>query len=202
MISNPYQILPHYQREFPPFVQYHGLFAPPECAEIIRLGEANPLLPGSIGNGADSQPIVDPDYRCVQTCRIEPFQAPWAYERLRDRAQWTNDEYFGFDLHGLQQGIVFLRYDAGDKPGKYRWHQDFGGGESSLRKLSLVVQLSDPADYDGCRLTLFTDVEFEAPTTGRGDTILFPSWTPHCVTPITRGRRYALALWVSGPRFR
>jgi PKHD-type hydroxylase len=72
----------------------------------------------------------------------------------------------------------------------------------------LVVQLSNPADYDGCALRMFTDCDFVprtpegVPVTEQGDAVLFPSWAPHMVTPITRGTRYALAAWVCGPQFR
>jgi predicted 2-oxoglutarate/Fe(II)-dependent dioxygenase YbiX len=31
---------------------------------------------------------------------------------------------------------------------------------------------------------------------------MFPSWTPHCVSNITRGTRYALVAWVHGTPFR
>jgi PKHD-type hydroxylase len=31
---------------------------------------------------------------------------------------------------------------------------------------------------------------------------LFPSWSLHRVTPVTKGTRYSLVAWVSGPRFR
>ena len=202
MLTHPALILPKQLAEFPPFVRYDALFSPPECDELERIGNSHGLVPGSIGNWIANQPVVNPAYRSVLSTRLEVSEVPWAYERLRDRAQWTNDAYFGFDLHGLQQGLVYLRYETGEFPGQYGWHQDFGGGESSLRKLSIVTQLSDPERYEGCRLKLFTDREFDAPTVGRGDTIIFPSWTPHCVTPVTRGVRSALVAWVSGPRFR
>ena len=35
-----------------------------------------------------------------------------------------------------------------------------------------------------------------------GDVLLFPSFTQHQITPITKGIRYSLVSWVSGPPWR
>lgn len=199
-------ILPEQQPEFPPYVWYSKLFSPPECVELIRIGESMPLEKGAIGNGMNNQTQVNEDYRCVETSPIEVHHAPWAYDRLRERIEACNKTFFRFDLHGLYERLVFLKYRAAEtsdgKPGKYDWHQDIGGGMSSLRKLSVVSQLSSPEEYDGCRLRLFSNMDFDPDHTERGDTIVFPSYLPHCVTPITRGVRYALVAWVTGPQFR
>jgi PKHD-type hydroxylase len=196
-------ILPPMQRETPPYIWYNRLFSAPECAELIRLGESKALEAGSIGNGVDGQTVTDEDYRCVKTSALAPEEVPWAYERLRDRVAATNTDWFRYDINGFHEQLIFLRYDFDPvKPGKYLWHQDIGGGMSSLRKLSTVTQLSDPADYDGCRLRLFSNMDSDPGKVERGDTLIFPSYLPHCVTPITRGTRYSLVSWVTGPAFR
>jgi len=205
-----WQIATPQKKEFPPFVKYEELFSPPECVEIIRSGHVLGLSDGTIGNGKDSVPVVDQAYRKVQTAFMPPIDIDrkidlrWLYKRLDERVQWTNRDYYEFDLVGFDEGIVFLKYEADDEtPGHYKWHQDFGGGPSSLRKLSIVVQLSPPESYDGCELSIFTNQAFiPQGSTKQGDTIIFPSWTPHMVSDITRGTRYALAVWVAGPRFR
>lgn len=195
--------IPQIKPEIPPYVQYPALLSPPECAEIIRLGEGKLLQPGLIGNGDTGAPFENPDYRKVLTCQIAPEEAPWAYERLRDSVARTNEAYFRYDINGLYEQLVFLKYTYDEnQPGKYNWHQDIGGGMSSLRKLSTVTQLSNPGDYDGCRLRLFTNCDFDPDRVGRGDTIIFPSYLPHCVTPITRGVRYSLVSWITGPQYR
>jgi PKHD-type hydroxylase len=196
-------ILPPQQKETPPYVWFNRLFSAPECAELIRVGEASALEPGKIGAGDPDTIIVNPDYRQVLTCALMDHQVPWAYERLRDKATLANGDYFRYDLSGLHEHLVFLRYDFDpEKPGKYEWHQDIGGAMSSLRKLSTVTQLSDPFDYEGCRLHMFSNRDFDPGHVERGDTMIFPSYLPHCVTPIMRGRRYSLVSWITGPAFR
>jgi PKHD-type hydroxylase len=117
---------------------------------------------------------------------------------------WANNEGYRFHLSGLGEPIGYLKYtpktDA--KPaGHYNWHQDFGGGPYALRKLSMVIQLSKPTDYKGCRLVLCNDGPCEVPFVEAGDAILFPSWTPLCVTEIEEGAREALVVWITGPQF-
>lgn len=202
-MSTVSSILPPQQREVPPYVWYGRLFSAPECAALIALGESGALEPGQIGNGIDNQTVVNHDYRQVLTSAITEAQAPWAYERLRDRVVATNDGHFRYDLCGFRENLVFLRYDFdAEHPGKYNWHQDIGGGMSSLRKLSTVTQLSPPDEYEGARLRLFSNCDFDPGKVEQGDTVIFPSYLPHCVTPITRGRRYSLVSWVTGPAFR
>lgn len=194
---------PVQQREFPPYVWHSDMFSDPECKALILAGEAKVLEPGSIGNGIDGQHEIKDTYRQVKTCRLYPEDAPWAFDRVVEKVNATNRDYFRFDITWLHEGLTFLRYDFDPAhPGKYEWHQDTGGGISSLRKLSMTCQLSSPEDYDGCRLRLFSNCDFDPDHVNRGDAMIFPSYLPHCVTPITRGRRYALVAWVGGPQFR
>lgn len=194
----------------PPFVQWTGenrLLSWPECKALIEIGNETELGFGNIGNGDNYGFKLDPEYRCVRTRGLFPTddRLGWLFERLRDRVTWANEAHYRFDLTSIIEGVQFLRYDEpeGETPGgHYRWHQDFGGGRSSLRKLSVVVQLSPAEDYEGGELHLFTDQDFVPQFQEQGEAILFPSWTPHMVSPVTKGTRYALAVWVSGPQFR
>ena len=36
----------------------------------------------------------------------------------------------------------------------------------------------------------------------QGSMIVFPSYTYHCVTPVTKGTRYSLVLWANGEPFK
>jgi len=74
-----------------------------------------------------------------------------------------------------------------------------------VRKLSMTVNLNLPGDYDGGNLLFdfgphndgeqFHECEEVRP---QGSIIIFPSFIPHCVSPVTRGRRYSLVLWTLG----
>lgn len=192
---------------FPSHVQWSGekrLLSLPECEFVRAFAAEQTLSAGTIGNGDAKSAVNVPTYRSVETCALVGSKLSWLYERIRDFVTWANNDWYRFTLTGIGEPISYLKYtpktDA--KPaGHYNWHQDFGGGPYSSRKLSLVVQLSDPATYKGCRLQLCNDGPWEPTYIGQGDAILFPSWTPHCVTDIEEGVREALVVWVSGPQF-
>lgn len=197
-------ILPPEMPHFEPYYRYERVFSPPECEALIHAAEHSGFAPGSIGIGIGQTPLIDPSYRQALTARVFDTQCPWAFERVRERVEWANQAY-QFDLHGLFEDLGVMRYEAphDDVPGgHYRWHQDFGGGIYSRRKVSVVALLSEPADFDGGDLVLFTDGERKADLKLRGDLVLFPSWVPHCVTPVTRGLRHSLVAWCAGARFR
>lgn len=210
MTELTYPIRPLEQPAFPSHVQWSGdnaMFTPEECKQIIRAGEAKGLGFAMIGNGSNNAGVVNKDYRCVKAAmlwRQKGEDLTWVYDRIARKVALANNDFFRFDLTGLGEAIQFLKYELleGEPPGHYNWHQDFGGGSSANRKLSVVVNLSDPSDYSGCRLKVMTESEWEVPYIGQGEAVCFPTWTPHRVTAIESGVRYALAVWVHGPQFR
>jgi PKHD-type hydroxylase len=80
-----------------------------------------------------------------------------------------------------------------------------------IRKISVTINLSEPGSYDGGNLMFDLgqhqhsgrDQFYEClEIRDRGSMIVFPSFLPHCVTPITRGTRYSLVLWNLGKPFK
>lgn len=103
--------------------------------------------------------------------------------------------------------IRLLRYFPDSEMGK---HADWSPGIAPNRKLSMTLQLSDPTTYDGCDVVmdsvgshseLFGDATFHIPRP-QAMCAVWPSWMAHTVTPLTRGERFALVAWASGPLFR
>ena len=73
------------------------------------------------------------------------------------------------------------------------------------RKISAVVQLSNPEDYEGGLFEIDNDVRppFDISRfMPRGSLLIFPSYVKHAVTPVTKGIRRSLVTWYNGPRFR
>lgn len=123
-------------------------------------------------------------------------------EQLNDIFHEANRNAYGFELWNLHE-VQFTEYNAAEK-GHYNWHEDLDWANDSLfhRKLSMVMQLSDPATYEGGDLEL----QHETPPPDRlrkqGSVIVFPSFHRHRVTPITKGVRYSIVAWYTGPKFR
>ena len=120
----------------------------------------------------------------------------WIFDHI-ERAITLANKTYGFDLFGFFQGAQIGTYET---DGHYDWHPDLGSGNTSTRKLSLSVLLSDPAEYQGGDLE-FRDLRGECPRE-RGTAIVFPSYLVHRVAPVTSGTRVSLVSWISGPPLR
>ena len=124
------------------------------------------------------------------------------YERIAQEIMIHNNQHFKFDLDCIREQIQYTEYHAEDK-GQYDWHMDLGSGWASLRKLSVTINLSDPKDYDGGVLEF--NLGGKTITQGskaKGAITVFPSYLLHRVSPVTRGTRKSLVLWVGGNQFR
>jgi len=115
-----------------------------------------------------------------------------------------NARYFRFDLSGLAM-FQYARY-GGEEGGHFDWHKDYGRDpadpDQEPRKLTLSLQLSDAADYQGCDLQLRAGNQIDTAPRARGTLIAFPANVLHQVTPIRSGIRRALVVWAVGPEFR
>ena len=178
-----------------------------ECDKIIELALKHKPMEGKIGHATG---VVNSNHNVRRSTvrwlpRYDPnfFQLFGTIDLLFNKA---NRNAFGFDLSMFHE-IQFTEYDSSDK-GTYSWHHDTVWTSSKLerRKLSMVIQLTEPEEYDGGRFEISTEDCKEPPDPQailqRGSVIVFPSFLKHRVTPVTRGRRYSLVTWMEGPYFR
>ena len=124
----------------------------------------------------------------------------WIFERIAQLVQTANKEIYHFSLYGMFEGIQYTVYD-GTEDGFYCAHVDHGKNYYK-RKISVVIQLTDPSEYEGGDLLIHTRNQPFAVPKGLGTCITFPSWMLHEVTPVTSGTRRTLVCWVSGPPFK
>lgn len=126
----------------------------------------------------------------------------WIYDKLSDMVSIANRNIYRYDLRSITDAIQYTVYDSSEK-GHYGAHIDIGPGRASLRKISIVVQLSDPNSYEGGDLQILRGGEqWEDLPRGLGLTVCFSSFLMHRVTPVTKGIRRSLVLWVGGDHFR
>lgn len=158
---------------------------------------------GAFPEGAPT--IVDqdryPDRRRVLTRQIGlTGSTRWFLELIRDLAAEASRSHYGLSLTGITRPPQYLEYRPGQ--GHFHRHNDYSHDQAdSPRKLTVIFQLSAPADYEGGRLTVHGLEPDELPT-ARGSVVVFPSFLYHSVSPVTRGVRRALVAWVAGPRLR
>lgn len=100
--------------------------------------------------------------------------------------------------------IQYTEYHATEN-GKYDWHHDidWNRADGYDRKVSIILQLSDPSEYDGGEFS-FSEVENPVPEQLRqkGTILCFPSYLVHQVSPVTRGTRRSVVAWFQGPKWR
>lgn len=184
-----------------------GVFSAAQCRRIVELGTTLPVDGGGL-EGSEGQ-LHDESLRSADVAWLSPGpETEWIFTKLAAVALRANRRY-RFELTGFEEDLQFTRYD---RPGAfYTWHQDGLDGPVAHRKLSLVVQLSDPHAYEGADLELFQTVEdldeVELAELGRrcrarGTVVAFPSFEYHRVTPLLTGERHSLVAWLSGPPFR
>ncbi len=176
-------------------------FTTQECDKILdMLREAYPST-ASVGGTVESSRIA----RGIRSANIyildNDEENRWIFEKVASVVSFANQYHFGYDLTGIVHGIQLIEYcsDA-EVQGHYDWHVDSGNGEPATRKISFTAQLSDPKDYEGCELVINNHGTEVVATREKGSIHLFPSYMTHKVTPITKGTRYALVIWIHGSR--
>lgn len=175
-------------------------FTPDELDTIVQFGESLPLnLAITVGatEGKELSKI-----RASKVSWISRNdQTEWLYQRIADIAYEMNSKWYRFDLSGLYESFQYTEYDSTRGPEHYDWHIDMLDKGAVTRKMSMIVQLSDPFQYEGGELWIQGAGQDIVPKK-RGLIHIFPSFMRHRVTPVTKGIRRSLVIWVSGPEFR
>jgi PKHD-type hydroxylase len=175
---------------------WENVFTAKECEDIIKLGEyLNPHVAD-----VDEQRIVSSARSSKISWIFPALETEWIFQRLQHVVTTLNDKLFKFDIYGFAEGLQFTRYDA--PSGHYIAHTDKMPNLTHPRKLSVTVQLSDPSTYEGGDLVMHWSHEGAPTPKDQGRMMLFPSYTLHEVTPVTKGTRYSLVCWVTGRPFK
>ena len=162
-----------------------------ECARVIALGEALPRADGRVELGEAA-------YRVSHIAWITPApETHWLFHKLGVLFDEAGKRY-GMELSGFVDALQYTVYGPGQH---FDWHMDLGPGTTSLRKLSMTLQLSDADDYRGGALE-FLNAPGMPQSRPAGSAIFFPSYLGHRITPIESGIRRSLVAWACGPAFR
>ena len=166
-----------------------AVFTPGECAQL----RATP------GPFVEAKVQLDPDdpRENVRTSTgvqmAHEASTDWIVDRLHPHILALN-QTLDFDLQGWASPAV-LRYLPGQH---YTWHVDMGRDDLASRKLAVIVLLSESGAYEVGDLEWMPDLGLCQ--RGLGTVIIFPTFIPHRVTPVTSGERFVLVAWVHGDR--
>lgn len=196
--SDPYYYLKVYDQTSC-YYYYRDLFNNYEIQKILAIGNKLPKQGGVL---ADNQ--IDKEYRdsVISWIPIND-QTGWIYQKLTDCITTVNESFFEFDLTKIEK-LQFTSY-YGNKENKsfYSAHIDSTFGHlNDNRKLSFVLQLSDPNDYEGGELRLHFSKNPVSVKKEKGLITFFPSHVLHECTPVISGDRHTLVGWIHGPKLR
>jgi PKHD-type hydroxylase len=183
-------------------VYWDNFLTDADIDKILSLSTWHEARPGEVGR--DNKATVD--------LSVRSSQISWMTRNTETEAIWTkivtliaevNRTYFHYDLTGCYEPAQLAIYKATDE-GHYNWHCDNAVTDAKVpRKLSMSLMLSDPVEFDGGELQIKTNSDVARSLEQRKGRIwFFPSYTLHRVSPVTRGVRRSLVLWVGGPGFK
>jgi PKHD-type hydroxylase len=187
---------------------WNGVLPAKVCEAVVEEFSDDDFYEASIQR-MDGTAGIEPATRDTHHVFIEP--AHWTGSFVTHFAEQAN-LLWNLDVLGLGT-LSILRYTTGSH---FNWHVDvlaydqtnyepFAGRGPLERKLSVTVNLSDPADYDGGDLEFLNgtgQLYAQPQLREQGSVVVFPSTVGHRVTPVTRGTRYAIVGWLVGPPIR
>lgn len=177
-----------------------GMFTDEQLYDIIEICKELPVEGGGVLDHKSSV-IQENTIRRSKISWVPTTEKfSWIYNTLAWNVQTINKDAFNFDLTHIET-LQFTEYNEDDNS-CYRPHLDCGEQAAGFRKLSFVLQLTDPSNYEGGELVLHIGPEPSVMPKDQGKLLFFPSYTLHEVRPVTKGTRYSLVGWVAGPRFK
>ena len=191
-------------REIPPWAEdrlviFPGAVDAATCGRIVEAGRALPLGEGPVYNEMTGERVLDPDVRLTS---VAWFKArDWVHALMSSFAERVNAAWdFAIDDSDPMQFAVYRPNDF------FEWHKDMlRVRRTSIRKISVVLQLDPPQAYRGGSLEfLDNDYGVFVPSTfaAQGSVAVFSTLLKHRVTPIKAGERRSLTAWFKGPAFR
>jgi PKHD-type hydroxylase len=180
-------------------------FTPEQCNRILENGLKIPAQDAKLGvagmNDYSNDSFRKSKIRFIQSDNPD-FK--WLFDELFKMGMQANKDWFNFHITNLSY-IQLAEYDESYQ-GEYKKHHDvfWVNNDSYHRKLTCVIQLTDPSEYEGGDLELFELSEYPNKDELRqqGTAIFFPSFIPHQAHPVTKGKRYSIAVWFEGDKWK
>jgi PKHD-type hydroxylase len=174
------------------------------CDSIVEVIKRRPAKDATLGVQGVT---ADPSFRRsnIRFVNEGDTELSYVFDTLWKTALIANKEWFDFHITNLDYFQV-AEYKSENK-GEYKKHQDvFWINQTSTRhrKLSCIIQLSDPTKYEGGDLELYNleETPKKEDLKAQGTIIFFPSFVYHAALPVTKGTRYSIAAWFEGPKWR
>lgn len=188
----------------PYWILTHPIFDNDELNQLELYLNKHETTPGVV-IGTDDKEKVEQIRKSNVKFFNKDSETGWIFKKFNDSIMDINDRYFNYNLFGYDSFQYTVYNDTNE--GKYDWHMDSIHGPKTIndfRKLSVVMLLNRPnIDFEGGLFQINDKGEYSPSTIdlSRGRIVMFPSYFMHRVTPVTKGIRKSIVIWVMGPKF-
>lgn len=179
------------------YYYFDNAFTEDELTRIHNIAESYPKLPAT--TVGDDVTNVSEHRKSTVIWLPDEQKNLWLYNKISELAHTANTNMWNYEIWGYNDHLQYTIYEGNG--GHYDWHADLGPTISN-RKLSCVIQLSDPNDYEGGELELNSGAGITKIGKMKGRIVFFSSFVLHRVTPVTEGTRISLVTWLSGKNLR
>lgn len=184
---------------------FKSYFDKQTCEKIINEGLKIKSQDAVVGVNDSSRVDYENRRSKIRFIQSNNWQFKFLFDALWNTSIQANNDFFNFHISKLDF-VQLAEYDEKYK-GEYKDHHDvFWINQDPFyhRKLSCIIQLSDPSSYEGGDFQLI-DTNQKPPVEDikqQGTIIYFPSFFLHRALPVTKGVRYSIAAWFDGPKWR
>lgn len=131
-------------------------------------------------------------YRSAEVSNLHFSESPALY-KLTMKLVEIVEKFYKTPISNYTSHYQLIRYETGDF---YKKHEDVTEKKSPKRVLSVVFFLSDPLEYEGGYLRVYSGEKSIRMPQESGTGVIFPSTMLHEVTPVTAGTRFVLVTWL------
>lgn len=205
MNHRPLFPIPQLEHRHLSWCEMYNAFDEERCQQLRDMGDLLMFSAGTIGNGVVAEETRDSSVAWID----DNPNGPAHEERVRFLhdmghviARGNRDK---FQMHlDYFLPIQYTKYALNQH---YDWHVDIHENMESdaYRKLSAILMLSKPEEYEGGELELNVGGNPDKPLVlkpKQGTMVFFYSTIPHRVRPVTSGDRVSAVVWAMGPRVR
>lgn len=183
---------------------FKSRFSKEDCDKILKLGLQIEPKEASLGvAGLNENQNTDYRRSKVRFIQSDNTDFQFVFDEIWKMGITANRQWFNFHITNLSF-LQLAEYDESYQ-GEYKKHEDIFwiNNDNFHRKLTCLIQLSDPNDYGGGAFEVYDLTQYPDANAIRqqGTAIFIPSFTTHAALPVTKGRRYSLAVWFEGPKF-
>ena len=136
--------------------------------------------------------------KCISYNKIKKY-----LKNLLDNCFAINKKNFGYELfNSLEYNICNLNIYSADKLQSYDWHIDQTPAPYEDIKFTILINLSINS-YEGGKFKIFDQDEIDVLELDKpGNVVMFKSFLNHKVTPVIKGERRTLVIFLNGPNFK